>query len=401
MDSPFEIKTLLIFILFSSFGQTLFASILLLMTKNGDRIANLFLAGFMLGLNLCFALIYVRGYWISQYAHTAYIYIPIMFILPILLWLYVKRLTHPESKTSFLKLTLHFVPATNAILLLTPFYLLPSIEKLEWMFVRAHPYFEMSTVQQWTTSVMPLIHYFAVFAALAYMAVSTKLLVQHKKIISEQFSYSENINLAWLQYLIGICGLVSILHFLRLIFFPPYILDAPYEVTSIIIIAVSLSVFAYFGVNQKTIFRYSSELDALSSSPKTASGEKELPQVEKYKSSTLTATKMQLIKKQLCDQMLNNELFLDSELTIKEVALTLDCSPRDLSRVINEQLEMTFLEFVNSYRVEYAKKTLIKKTRMTILDIAMAVGFNSKSTFYSAFKKYTGTSPTEFKNEYC
>ena len=63
---------------------------------------------------------------------------------------------------------------------------------------------------------------------------------------------------------------------------------------------------------------------------------------------------------------------------------------------------MNFFDFINSYRIEMAKELIINPlphTR-TILDIAMESAFNSKSAFYSAFKKQTGITPAEFKKSY-
>jgi AraC-like DNA-binding protein len=59
---------------------------------------------------------------------------------------------------------------------------------------------------------------------------------------------------------------------------------------------------------------------------------------------------------------------------------------------------MNFFDFINQYRVEEAKKLLADvETKRSILDIALMVGFNSTSTFYTAFKKFTGDSPVKFR----
>jgi AraC-like DNA-binding protein len=69
-----------------------------------------------------------------------------------------------------------------------------------------------------------------------------------------------------------------------------------------------------------------------------------------------------------------------------------------LSRVINESFNLNFCDFVNKYRIEESKIFLkeIPKTKMTVLEIAYKVGFNTKSAFYEAFKKRTGLTPKEF-----
>ena len=72
-------------------------------------------------------------------------------------------------------------------------------------------------------------------------------------------------------------------------------------------------------------------------------------------------------------------------------------SPNSLSQVINQPLNCNFFDFVNGFRIEAAKKQLILSTdkKIPVLEIAHAVGFNSKSTFNMAFKRHTGLTPTE------
>ena len=68
-------------------------------------------------------------------------------------------------------------------------------------------------------------------------------------------------------------------------------------------------------------------------------------------------------------------------------------------QIINEKMGRNFLDFVNQYRVEEAKGMLTDENRnhLTVLSIAYDAGFNSKTAFYSAFKKQTGTSPTKYR----
>jgi AraC-like DNA-binding protein len=73
-----------------------------------------------------------------------------------------------------------------------------------------------------------------------------------------------------------------------------------------------------------------------------------------------------------------------------------------LSQTINEQLRQSFSEFLNSYRIEEAKRRLRDPAfkHLSILGIAEDVGFNSKSSFNAVFKKHTNLTPSEFRNQY-
>ena len=75
-------------------------------------------------------------------------------------------------------------------------------------------------------------------------------------------------------------------------------------------------------------------------------------------------------------------------------------SSHHLSQILNERIRQNFFDFVNSYRIEEAKRKLVEPAtkHYSILGIAEEVGFNSKSAFNNAFKKHTNMTPTEFKN---
>jgi AraC-like DNA-binding protein len=102
---------------------------------------------------------------------------------------------------------------------------------------------------------------------------------------------------------------------------------------------------------------------------------------------------------QLKEYMIAKEPFLESSLTIQDLALKLNLNSRDLSVLINQSLNKHFFDFINEYRIEKAKKLLkdTSKKELTVLEILYEVGFNSKSSFNTAFKKQTGITPTQFR----
>lgn len=120
----------------------------------------------------------------------------------------------------------------------------------------------------------------------------------------------------------------------------------------------------------------------------------------KYKRSGLSEEKLAQFKKRLIHSMEEEQLFLNCELTLTDIALHLDVRPNHVSQVINSQFDMNFHNFLNHYRVDRAKQLLIdeKYTDSPIVNVAYDSGFNSMSTFYSAFGKFAGVHPVEFKN---
>ena len=92
--------------------------------------------------------------------------------------------------------------------------------------------------------------------------------------------------------------------------------------------------------------------------------------------------------------------YTDGDLNLQKLAERLSIPAQHLSQTVNGRLNQSFSDFVNSYRVEEAKRRLAdpSATHYYLLAIAEEVGFNSKSSFNTAFKKQTGMTPSEFRN---
>jgi AraC-like DNA-binding protein len=99
--------------------------------------------------------------------------------------------------------------------------------------------------------------------------------------------------------------------------------------------------------------------------------------------------------------MESQHLYLTQNLTIEDFARHVGIHYREVSSIINTEFKTNFFEFVNEYRVNRAKEMLLDPayTRMTILDILLESGFNSKSSFHRFFKRYTGVSAAEFRKQ--
>jgi len=105
-------------------------------------------------------------------------------------------------------------------------------------------------------------------------------------------------------------------------------------------------------------------------------------------------------KEKLLSLMQLEKLYEDPELSLAQVAKTLQSNPSFISRIVNQGFEINFNDFVNMFRVEAVKEMLGKgeHKKQTLLAIAFEAGFNSKATFNRAFKKATGQSPKDFIN---
>ncbi len=119
----------------------------------------------------------------------------------------------------------------------------------------------------------------------------------------------------------------------------------------------------------------------------------------KYQKSTLTPEQKYAILSKL-DQLLTvDKFYLQSTVSLGGLAKSLNTTTHHLSQVINESKGYTFQELIGQYRIKESKKLLKdpSKSHLKIENIATMVGYNSKSAFNTAFKKYSGVTPTEFK----
>ena len=97
--------------------------------------------------------------------------------------------------------------------------------------------------------------------------------------------------------------------------------------------------------------------------------------------------------------MLEGELYKNANLKMSDVAKKVQLNIHQLSQLLNDNLGKNFSAFINEYRIEEAKIRLQKDHHLTLEAIGYESGFNSKSTFFTTFKKLVGTTPAQFKDQ--
>lgn len=117
---------------------------------------------------------------------------------------------------------------------------------------------------------------------------------------------------------------------------------------------------------------------------------------EKYKNKEIDKETIQLIEQKF-PLIVEKELFLNPNFTLEEAAKELKMTKHILSQYVNEILGKSFSNLIKEYRVEKAKQLLETSTNYTIESLGYDSGFNSKSTFFTAFKKITGLTPAEYQ----
>ncbi|WP_339815935.1 AraC family transcriptional regulator [uncultured Imperialibacter sp.] len=224
------------------------------------------------------------------------------------------------------------------------------------------------------------------------------LLVRLKRFRSglrDFFSSTERINLQWLQRLTwGLGGIWAVVlgtyAYCR-------IADTrlPDNNNYYIFIAVSLFVLflGYHGLKYENILvKYAS--------PDVASDE--AATVERYKKSGLKPTDEKALLNQIKSLLVEQELYLEQNLTLDDLAKKLDKPRHYISQAIGSEEGLTFYSLVNQLRVEAAKEKLVSDefAHFSLLGIGLDSGFNSKASFNRVFKEYAGISPSEHRERH-
>ncbi len=377
----------------------IFLSLALLNAKAGDisshRILSLFT--FLFAIDLGEEFLYQTGFF-SSAPHLLQVLSPIDLKYGPVLYFYVSHLTSRGNTSNQINNSHHFVPVIAGALLLTPFYFfLTGTQKLQ--FVESLRTGEITNAGA-PISVVLGVSLFALLTLLQigfYLVICIREVRSHNNNITQEFSDLEKINLAWLRNLLVGLSLIYLL-FVGDQFFPDF-LGMNFLGDSITILAVILIyTMGYLGLRQPKIFTHSLRHIEQSTGNHATQNDSEfdLSSPNRYKKSGLDKETSQSFLDELLTHMVVQKPYLQGGLTLPELASQLGITPNYLSQIINEQKNLNFHDFINQYRVEEAKRLIQTTEKPNILQIAFDAGFNSKSAFYTAFKKATSMTPTQF-----
>lgn len=311
--------------------------------------------------------------------------LPFPFLHGPFLYLYILFLTGQQRQGW--RSILHFVPAVLVAIILAP--VLGSMSVPEKLGAIAPVRFE--ALFQWMVRGI-------IVSGVVYVVLSLVLLRRHKQNVAVQFSNTDKITLNWLRYLIGGMGVIWVV----VIFF---------ESAQSLYVVVALFIFfiGYFGIRQVGIFSnpppaHEVYLPAVVQAPEAevvADVADVADKKVKYEKTGLTEAEASRIHTALTTLMRTQECYKDSELTLGDLAKTLEIHPAILSQVINSKEEKSFYDYINTLRVEAFKQLLLKpdSQQYTLLSLAFECGFNSKTSFNRNFKKITQLSPSSYVKE--
>lgn len=150
-----------------------------------------------------------------------------------------------------------------------------------------------------------------------------------------------------------------------------------------------VALLAFFGIRQRPVLLESPSSAGLTLAEPPEGG-------EKYARSALDPPRMQKLATRMVQLMTDEALHRDPALSLRRLSDRVGASPNYVSQTLNDHLGVSFFDFVNRFRVEDAER-LLRDTDASATEIALEVGFNSRSTFNAAVRKHRGMSPTEIR----
>ena len=119
--------------------------------------------------------------------------------------------------------------------------------------------------------------------------------------------------------------------------------------------------------------------------------------VTKYANSSLRLENVSEYVEKLDHLMTQKKVFLNNEIRISDLAKEMDMKSYHLSQLINQHYNASFFDYINNYRVAEAKKNIEKNPDQPLFQVAFDVGFNNKTSFVNAFKKFEKTTPSKYR----
>lgn len=244
----------------------------------------------------------------------------------------------------------------------------------------------------WTTGQFWYYNYLGlliIFSLGIYLWFSFGLLRYYQSVLAQTHTSYQGYNLRWLQtglkafvliYLLDTLGFIIQFTLLKNWFLPIQLLDY-------LLILVTLTYMVFKGLGHPEIFRGLNSQEVAIATP------------EKYAYSSLSSLQQNTYAQQLDAYLLEHEIFVDSSLTLTQLSEKTAIPTRKLSQTINSEFGQNFSEFINSYRINYVKQRLCQAP--TIAEVMYDAGFSSRSSFNQAFKKNTGLTPSQYKQQHC
>lgn len=372
-------------IIFLGVFQGLLISWFFIKNSGGNRRANLFQGLLLVSLSLGIfeewlnnTGLIVRVLWLTNFSES------LNFAFAPLFYFYIRATINPESKR---KTWVHFIPFFFWTLYMIFAFIQPDGNKYDSYIQTKHPDWEYipwdETISDDPLGIRRFVNHLMLLQLIAYFSLAVVTVVRKFKSTGESLFSTENISLRVVRN--------SVLHILILI---------TLMIITKVIFGMRSDVGGYLVASYVSFMIYATTCRILNSSDYFDSPSSFLffPAVKYRKSSLSEANKEEILKK-IKREMEQGSYFTNSLASLAGLAKQINESPHHVSQVINEKMNRNFFEMLAFYRVEHAKKLIRqdKQGKITVEELAELVGYNSKSSFNSAFKKYSSKTPSEYR----
>lgn len=196
---------------------------------------------------------------------------------------------------------------------------------------------------------------------------------RYHRLLREHFSYTENINLHWLRTI-----LYSFYGILGLWITNCVVFHLNVEMIYLIASMIIWMTICYY------LYKHEQILNELKAEPIQASGTANVQAISEL------GTRIERVFRE-------NQIFLNPHLKLSDVARAVGTNRTYVSNFFNQELGVSFYEYVNTMRIDLACR-LLGDTDAPVREIAEKSGFNSHQSFIRTFLKLKGIKPTEFRN---
>ena len=378
---------------------------LMLATQRRNRIANRLLAVAMLVFSVSLA---SNVYYAAGLERAFPHFFGVSYALPLLYGplIYLYAVSAADRTRPFRwRDAVHFVPFVVVIILALPIYLMSGLEKIEF-----YHGLQRGEIPLLLRVVDPLKY----VSGIGYAIATILFLRLHEARVKDSYSTIERVNLQWVIRLALAAAAIWALATAFLLLEPVNeALAARGDDAVALAMAILVYWIGYKALRQPEIFAFAAvdhrptppepapvPPSAAPSPPPAATSEPAAAAATvRYERSGLTDREAAALERALLHVMETERPYRNSELTLADLAERLDTTPHKLSEVLNSQLEQTFYDFVNAYRVRDVQQRIADQRwqHLKILALAMDAGFASKSTFNHVFRKHTGHTPSAYR----
>ena len=309
-----------------------------------------------------------------------------------LLYLYFQSVIYSDFKLRKIHL-LHLIPLIINNLVLTPRFYAVGFD-MKWAFLNAAEFRENMEIR--------FSYIFVHIQLVVYVIMCFILIKKYKTLLLENYSNASLFNYNWMFQLTAILAFESFVATLKNVFLFSDVSSSAYFYSQRITGFFGLGFICWIvlkAMHSPELFRgIASNLQLVKNLVlKGIHHEMTLKTISHDKNDDELAEIIKLKK-----FMFENEPYLDASLTLYDLSKKMNIPVKDLSILINHSLNQHFFDFVNGYRIRRAMEILQDqdKNDLTVLEILYDVGFNSKSSFNTAFKKYTHLTPTEYRRKF-